>query len=99
MNAPLRDFQEGQWWIQELDAMAASITATDNQKRAVSTVHHLLRAARDAETQSIAKHELSMEAKESIAKHWAEGIGLVAFFAAVAGVVTTAFHYGWRPWL
>lgn len=42
-DAPLSDFAEGQWWVQELDAMVAS--GTLDQKRAVAVVHHMLRAA------------------------------------------------------
>lgn len=38
----LADFQEGQWWIEELDAFAAHATA--DQKRAVAVVHNLLLA-------------------------------------------------------
>jgi len=34
-------FQEGQWWLSELDAMAKN--ATPDQKRAVAVVHNLLR--------------------------------------------------------
>lgn len=45
---PLSDFREGQWWVKELDAMAASGLATENQKRAIAVVHHMLRAARAA---------------------------------------------------
>jgi hypothetical protein len=44
-DSPLCDFQEGQWWVRELDALAASRQATDDQKRAVAVVHHMLRAA------------------------------------------------------
>ena len=40
---PLSDFQEGQWWVAELDAWATS--GTDQQKRAVAVVHHMLRSA------------------------------------------------------
>ena len=40
---PLDDFQEGQWWIKELDSMVAE--ATPDQRRAVAVVHNLLRAA------------------------------------------------------
>jgi hypothetical protein len=40
---PLSEFQEGQWWVRELDAMVKS--GTDDQKRAVAVVHHMLRAA------------------------------------------------------
>lgn len=41
---PLSEFQEGQWWVTELDAMVADGTA--EQKRAVAVVHHMLRSAR-----------------------------------------------------
>lgn len=37
------EFAEGQWWLAELDAMAAA--STPNQKRAVAVVRHLLRSA------------------------------------------------------
>ena len=46
-NAPLSDFQEGQWWIAELDAMVKD-AGTQDQKRAVAVEHHLLRASRAA---------------------------------------------------
>lgn len=42
---PLTDFQEGQWWIKELDALKNIEGATLDQKRAVAVVHNLLRAA------------------------------------------------------
>ena len=42
---PLSDFQEGQWWVKELDALAQAVGATHDQKRAVAVVHHMLRAA------------------------------------------------------
>lgn len=42
----LSDFQEGQWWVKELDAAVASGFLTDDQKRAVAVVHHFLRSAR-----------------------------------------------------
>lgn len=48
-NAPLSDFQEGQWWIAALDAMVKD-AGTQDQKRAVAVVHHLLRASRAAAT-------------------------------------------------
>jgi hypothetical protein len=35
------DFQEGQWWVQELDSSARN--GSDEFKRAVAVVHHLLR--------------------------------------------------------
>jgi hypothetical protein len=41
---PLSNFQEGQWWVDELDRMAAAATELD-QKRAVAVVHHMLRSA------------------------------------------------------
>ncbi|QDH83412.1 hypothetical protein [Achromobacter phage Motura] len=43
---PLGHFQEGQWWINELDAWAKQPGTTDDQKRAVAVVHHMLRSAR-----------------------------------------------------
>lgn len=43
-DSPLSDFQEGQWWVKELDAMPG----TDDQKRAIAVVHHMLRSARAA---------------------------------------------------
>ena len=42
----LQDFQEGQWWVKELDAMANAETATPEQKRAVAVVHNMLKVAR-----------------------------------------------------
>lgn len=45
---PLSEFKEGQWWVAELDAIARSVNATDEQKRAVSVVHHLLASAAKA---------------------------------------------------
>ena len=43
----LSDFQEGQWWVNELDAMAShpigqKISITPDLKRSVSVVHNLL---------------------------------------------------------
>ena len=37
---PIKDFRADQWWVKELDAMAG----TPDQKRAVATVHSMLRA-------------------------------------------------------
>lgn len=53
---PLSEFREGQWWIKELDEMANNpigeeIFVTADLKRAVATVHHLLRAVRESEVQ------------------------------------------------
>jgi len=45
---PLSDFQEGQWWVRELDEWAK--TGSDDQKRAVAVVHHMLRSAAAAPT-------------------------------------------------
>lgn len=42
---PLSDFQEGQWWVAELDAMVKD-GGTADEKRAVAVVHRLLRACR-----------------------------------------------------
>lgn len=42
---PLSDFQEGQWWVKELDELARAPGATHDQKRAVAVVHHMLRSA------------------------------------------------------
>ena len=36
----LKEFQEGQWWVEELDGMVKS--GTPDQKRAVVVVHNLL---------------------------------------------------------
>lgn len=40
----LSDFQEGQWWLKELDAMA--MDGTPDQKRAVAVVRNLMNAAK-----------------------------------------------------
>jgi hypothetical protein len=42
---PLSEFQEGQWWVNELDALVKKEGTTDDQKRAVAVVHHMLRSA------------------------------------------------------
>ena len=47
VNEPLVNFQEGQWWVAELDR--AALTGADDFKRAVAVVHHMLRAAAGAE--------------------------------------------------
>jgi len=44
-TSPLEDFQEGQWWVHELDCMVAR-QSTPDQRRAVAVVHHLLRAVK-----------------------------------------------------
>ena len=41
---PIHDFSEGQWWVSELDLLANSLDASNNLKRAVAVVHHLLKA-------------------------------------------------------
>ena len=48
----LSDFKEGQWWVVELDAFAATSGATADQKRAVAVVHNLLRALKSEEPSS-----------------------------------------------
>lgn len=55
-TAPLGDFAEGQWWVVELDRLAADIAATPDQKRAVAVVRHLLRAAKAATLPWISAH-------------------------------------------
>ena len=53
----LSDFKEGQWWVDELDALSGTETATPDQKRAVAVVHNLLRhisAAPQAPAQFVA---------------------------------------------
>lgn len=42
-DSPLSDFKEGQWWTLELDAIANSSSATNEQRRAIAVVRHLLR--------------------------------------------------------
>jgi len=42
----INDFQEGQWWLVELDAMVKD--GTSDQKRAVAVVRNLLRTAHSA---------------------------------------------------
>lgn len=42
MNDKPSEFKEGQWWVLELDN--ASRTGSDDFKRAVAVVHHLLRS-------------------------------------------------------
>lgn len=38
----LTEFNEGQWWVKELDAMKDLPGASPDQKRAVAVVHHML---------------------------------------------------------
>lgn len=48
-DSPLSDFREGQWWVLELDRMAAQLPPEEKYfdfKRAVAVVHHLLRVTR-----------------------------------------------------
>lgn len=40
----LEEFEEGQWWLKELDA--AALTGPDDLKRAVAVVRNLLRTAK-----------------------------------------------------
>ena len=42
-NAMLREFKEGQWWVNELDALQDSGKLTDDAKRAIAVVHRLLK--------------------------------------------------------
>ena len=47
---PLKDFQEGQWWVVELDKIAnlssgSTVIVTADMKRAIAVVHHMLRSA------------------------------------------------------
>ena len=44
MNDPIAYFEEGQWWVKELDNMVEN--GTPDQKRSVAVVHHLLRSVR-----------------------------------------------------
>jgi len=39
---PLTEFSEGQWWVKALDALKDLPGASNDQKRAVAVVHHLL---------------------------------------------------------
>ena len=39
----LQEFQDGQWWVQELDGLSGKYPLTDDEKRAVAVVHRLLR--------------------------------------------------------
>lgn len=55
-TAPLGDFAEGQWWVAELDRLAADIAATPEQKRAVAVVHHLLQAVKASALPWISAH-------------------------------------------
>lgn len=55
MDDPLSEFQEGQWWVTELDKAAGSVGAADDFKRAVAVVHHMLRSAADALAQPAAE--------------------------------------------
>ena len=45
---PLKNFYEGQWWVNELD-LAASSSDNLELKRAVATVHHLLKSITQAD--------------------------------------------------
>lgn len=45
---PLGSFEEGQWWVKELDALVHR-GATPDQVRAVAVVHRLLRAVKSAQ--------------------------------------------------
>lgn len=51
---PLSDFREDQWWVQELNkiwvAGTSTIEVTDDLKRAVAVVHHLLKSVRESES-------------------------------------------------
>lgn len=47
---PLTEFQEGQWWVKELDALVRKEGTTDDQKRAVAVVHNMLRSVAHATT-------------------------------------------------
>lgn len=51
-DSPLSAFQEGQWWVKELDKITnrhkgTPIKVTADMQRAVSVLHHMLRAARN----------------------------------------------------
>ena len=61
MTDPITDFTEGQWWVKELDAV--SLNGTDDQKRAVAVVHHLLRAVAEISTPAV-KAEPTLRASD-----------------------------------
>lgn len=61
---PVSNFGEGQWWIEELDTMIK--TGTDDQKRAVAVVHHLLQAVRAAQAAQPERKLLSDEKIDAV---------------------------------
>lgn len=68
MDDPLSEFQEGQWWVAELDKAAGSVGAADDFKRAVAVVHHMLRSAADALAQPAAQREACAKLCDAVAK-------------------------------
>lgn len=67
-DEPLTEFQEGQWWIEELDAMVKD-AGTDDQKRAVAVVHHLLRASSAAAAKPDAAR-VEADRRDAEPTHW-----------------------------
>ena len=81
---PLSDFQEGQWWVLELDEWAK--TGTDDQKRAVAVVHHMLRAA--AVEAARPAPEAVEPLRAALTKH---GLGIVDMLQHIEG-----YNIGYR---
>lgn len=73
-DSPLGDFQEGQWWVLELDAAAQKHDATSDFKRAVAVVHHLLRAIA-AHSPNPASGTSEQQAGEAVAWHVVDADG------------------------
>lgn len=60
---PINDFQEGQWWLKELDSLVKD--GTSDQKRSVAVVRNLIRAAQQ---ESDDPQELQRELFELLVK-------------------------------
>lgn len=78
-DSPLSEFQEGQWWVKELDAMVALPGVSDQQKRAVAVVHHMLRAA----AQELARTDSGKVAEVLTLQQIADRIGGTAAMSPV----------------
>ena len=40
---PIDNFEEGQWWVKELDSLAKNFNLSNDQKRAIAVVHNMLK--------------------------------------------------------
>ena len=69
-NDCIDDFQEGQWWLAELDSVVKN--GTDDQKRSVAVVRNLLKTAHSEIDALKEQARVMREALEAIAEPYSK---------------------------